>query len=170
MAFKIVSSDYDEDMSRKLSPRQMVRLFSREKAKAVAQKYKNSVVIGADTVVVFEGRIFGKPKNRADAKKMLRALSGKMNLVVTGYTIWHGKTGKNISRVVETKVYVRKISDQEIDNYVATGEAMDKAGAFAGHGLGSIFIERIDGDFFNMAGLPMHNVVLDLKKFGVKVI
>lgn len=170
LKFKVVPSDYEENMRQKLRPAELAKLLSRGKAEAVARKYKNAIVIGADTFVVFREKFLGKPKTKAEARKMLKALSGKINSVITAYTIIDSDTGKTISDFSETKVYFRKISDKEIDAYIASGEPMDKAGAYAGQSLGGIFISKVEGDFFGLIGLPLHKLVLDLKKFGVKVL
>ena len=147
LKFKVVKGDYQEDMDSHKTPEDLVTFLSFEKARAVAKTHKNSLVIGADTIVVCNGKVLGKPKNQEDAKGMLKTLSGKMHSVITGFTVIDTDTNKTISKSVETKVYFKKLDPEEIDAYVKTGEPMDKAGAYAIQGVGSAFIEKIEGDY-----------------------
>jgi len=168
LKFKVVESEYEEIMDPKLTPGELVRKFSLEKAKAVFQNYKNSIIIAADTIAVCDGKILGKPKDKADAKKMLEFLSNKVHLIITGFTIINGQ--KIITKSEETKVYMRKINEREIDSYLKTQEPYDKAGAYAIQEKGSVFIEEIEGDFLNAVGLPIYALAQELKKLGVEVL
>lgn len=167
--FKIESSDYQEKMDLKLNPRELARHLSRQKAKAVAKKYKNAIIIAADTFVVLKGKLFGKPLVETKAKKMLKELSGKTHSVITGFTIMDTKKKKVVSRSVETKVYLKVLTQNEIDNYVKSKEPLDKAGAYAIQGLGKPFIKKIEGDYFNVVGLPLKALVKSLRDFDIKI-
>ncbi len=168
--FDVCAGDYEEDLSLSLKPRQLARFISRKKAEAVAPKYKETIIIAADTFILFKDRLLGKPGTGKDAVKMLSTLNGKIHSVITGFTVMDTGSGRIISRSVETKVYFRKLTAEEIIAYVATGEPMDKAGAYAIQGLGAILIEKIDGDFFNVMGLPLCALTRSLKEFGVFVL
>lgn len=170
LSFEVEASDYEEDMSLKMSPSKLAMFLSKGKAMSVAKNHKTGIVIGADTFVVLGNKILGKPKSTQQAKVMLRDLSGKRVDIMTGFTIIDVVSGKKISRVNTVKVYIDKLSDGAIKNYIASGEPMDKAGAFAIQGLGSVIIKRIEGDFTGAMGLPLFALVRELKKFGVKVL
>jgi len=162
--FKVVESKVEEHFDLKLKPYELAEKLSLEKAKAVYEKHRNSTIISADTLVMCEGKILGKPIDKKDAKKMLQFLSGKIHSIITGFTIIDGN--KTITRSEETKIYMRKISNQEIDSYVKTNEPFDKAGAYAIQEEAQKFIEKIEGDFDNAVGLPINSLVLELKKLG----
>ena len=115
----------------------------------------DSIIIGADTIVVSEGRIMGKPAGAEEAARMLRALSGKTHEVITGIAVTNNATGRTISSFERTEVEFKELSDREIDEYVASGEPIGKAGAYAIQGLASRFIPGIRGCFFNVVGLPV---------------
>jgi len=170
LRFYIAASDYKEDLNLPLNPRLLARFLSRKKAEAVAQKYKNAIIITADTFIVFNKRLLGKPHTYKAAEKMLRMLNGKAHSVITGFTIIDTSRGKVLSRSVETKVYFKKINSGEIKAYVKTGEPLDKAGAYAIQGLGAVFIEKIEGDFFNVMGLPLCALTESLEKFGIYIL
>lgn len=170
LRFSICESDYKEDISLPLRPRALARFLSCKKAEAVAHKYKNAIIIAADTFIVFKDRLLGKPHTDKEAGKMLRLLNGKAHSVITGFTIMDTANAKTISRSVETKVYFRKLGMDEIRAYVRSKEPLDKAGAYAVQGLGAVFIERIDGDFFNVMGLPLCALTEGLKEFGIQVL
>lgn len=169
LKFSVVPSDYEEDMTLKLPPKKLAEVLSMGKAAAVAKKYRNAIVIGADTFVFFKGAVLGKPHTPQKAKAMLRQLSGKMNSAITGFSIIDTKTGKRVSRAIECKVYLRKITDREIDAYVKTGEPLGRAGAYAVQERGSVFVRKTEGDFFTIMGLPVYELVQELKKFGVEI-
>lgn len=167
--FKVVASDFEEMINTKISSHELARKLSLGKAKVVAIKLSNSIIIAADTFVTFKGKILGKPKNKQDAKRILKLLSGKMHLIITGFTIIDTTTGQTATNSVETKVYFKKLTNKEIDTYVETGEPLDKAGAYGIQEKGSLFVKKIEGDYFNVVGLPIYAVVETLKKFGVKI-
>jgi len=167
--FSICTSDYKEDINLSLKPRALAKFLSRKKAETVAHKYKNAIIIAADTFIVFKNRLLGKPHTDKEAETMLNMLNGKAHSVITGFTIMDTSSKKILSRSVETKVYFKKLSRKEINAYVRSKEPLDKAGAYAIQGLGSVFIERIDGDFLNVVGLPLLALTESLKKFGITV-
>lgn len=170
LKFKVDASEYVENNGHKLPPRKLAIYLSSEKAKSVAGKYKNSIVLAADTFIVFKNRIFGKPANISDARKMLRLFNGKHHSVITGFTITDTLTNKKISRSVKTKVYFRKLSDKEIESYLKTEEFLDKAGAYGIQGQGALLIRKIEGDYYNVMGLPLTALIESLKKFGIEVL
>ncbi|ADT84037.1 Maf-like protein [Thermococcus barophilus] len=159
--FKVVPSNADENVIEE-NPREKAIEVARKKAWEVYNRVGGTVV-GADTIVVLENKVLGKPKNEKEAEKMLKLLSGKTHEVITGYCIIH--EGKEITGFEVTKVKFRDLSEEEIEWYVSTGEPLDKAGAYAIQGKAAIFIEWIYGDFYNVVGLPI-KVVLELKKLG----
>jgi len=167
LPFKVEPVSCEEDMNIRVSPRRLSRVLSEKKARIAAGKYRDAIIIAADTFIVFRDRIMGKPHTPAGARGMLAALSGRVHTVVTGFTIIDTRTGKRISRSVETKVYFEKLTMKEINAYVRTGEPLDKAGAYAIQGLGSIIVRRIEGDYFNVIGLPLSALKACLSQFGI---
>jgi len=170
LKFIVCKSNYEEDLSLSLSPRRLARFLSLKKAETVAHKYRNSIIIAADTFIDFQRKVLGKPQNEKAATKMLRLLNGKSHSVITGFTIIDTCNSKILSRSVVTKVYFKKLSKQEITAYVESKEPLGKAGAYAIQGLGSVFIDKIDGDFFNVMGLPLSALTQSLKEFGVYIL
>ena len=136
----------------------------------VAGKHRDAIVIAADTFIVFEDTVMGKPGTEAEARWMLETINGKAHSVITGFTILDTDRNKKLSRSVETKVYLKKLTSQEIDSYVKSGEPLDKAGAYAIQGLGAVIVEKIEGDYFNVVGLPLQALSEALKEFGVRVL
>lgn len=166
LKFTVVKSDFEEYVNPKLKPHELVKKLSLEKARVVFEKHKDSIIISADTIVVCKEKILGKPKNKEDARRMLKFLSGKVHLVITGFTIIDGNNV--ITKSKATKVQMKKISNEEINSYIQTREPFDKAGAYAIQGIAKKFIEKIEGDLFNAIGLPINSLVKELKKLGVK--
>jgi septum formation protein len=170
LKFSVDAGDYEEDMDLALKPRRLARFLSAEKAGRIAVKYPDALVIAADTFIVCQGRLLGKPHTPREAARMLTLLNGKAHSVITGFTIIDTKTGKKVSRSVETKVYFNKMTAREIGAYVRTGEPLDKAGAYAIQGTGALIVKKIEGDYFNVMGLPLSSVTRALKEFGVFVL
>lgn len=164
--FQIKTSNIDESSIPFENPKNLVGKLSLLKAKAF-EKEKNAIILAADTIVVFENEIIGKPKDGKDAKRILKLLSGKVHSVITGFTLFDTKTGKTITKRKVTKVWFKKLSDEEIDSYVRMGEPQDKAGAYGIQEKGAIFVEKIQGCYFNVVGLPVCAVVSELQRFGV---
>ena len=168
--FQSIPSKVEEKISPHLSPIQNVKRLSRLKALDVASKVSDGIVIAADTEVVLNKKIFGKPKNKKEAQEMLKTLSGKEHRVITGLAIIDAKTKKTLQDVVITKVKFRKLNKNLIEKYVATGEPLDKAGAYGIQGKGSLLVESIRGDYFNVVGLPLNALNQLLEKFGISLI
>jgi len=167
LEFRIVTPDIDEHMERSLPPDALVEAISAEKAAAVAgQVGAQALVIAADTVVALDGALLGKPKDEAEARRMLSRLSGRHHQVFTGFTVRQG--GRAVSRSERTEVAFRALQEEEIAAYVRTGEPMDKAGAYGIQGLGALLVEGIRGDYFNVMGLPVCALGQVLGQFGVK--
>lgn len=153
---EIMPADIDESVLEGLPPEKMVAELAMLKAAEVARSFKgNTVVIGADTCVCVDGEVFGKPKDSEDAKRMLRILSGRSHDVYTGYCVINCKDANAVAKVEKTKVFFRNLTEDEITAYVNTREPMDKAGAYGIQKRGSMLIERIEGDYFNVVGLPV---------------
>jgi len=143
--------------------------LAREKARAIHQKHAADLILGADTIVIAENEVLGKPRNAADAARMLRLLSGRSHRVITGVCLTGPQqSGKDFedARAETTEVFVRSLSDGEIASYVASGEPMDKAGAYAIQGRASRWIPKIVGCYFNVVGLPVPLVATMLREYG----
>ena len=162
-AFTVCSPDFDESSIRERDPEKLVQLLSCRKAKSVSCG-ADMLIIAADTIVTApDGSIFGKPKNAREASEMLHALSGKKHCVVTGVTLWDGEY-EDTFRVV-TDVYFRVLNDAEIAAYISSGEPFDKAGGYGIQGKAALFVERIDGDYFNVVGFPVASVYLAVQRW-----
>ena len=159
--FVVVVSDAEEVSGNSWTPAALVVENAKRKARAVAEKYPDSPVLGADTVVSSEGKIFGKPKDKDEARKMLTALSGKMHEVTTGLALINRNEIRTTN--VTTKVFFDTMTKADIDAYIATDEPMDKAGAYAIQGKAARFIEKIEGSYSNVVGLPL-NALIQLSK------
>ena len=164
--FDIITSDVDETLDDSLPPAMQVEQLSCRKAEAVAaEQPEDALIIAADTVVALDGTILGKPVDEADAFRMLSALSGVRHHVYTGVTVILGD--KTLTRHEVTSVDFRSLEPEEIELYIATGECMDKAGAYGIQGYGALLIEGITGDYYNVMGLPVALLAQMLKEFGV---
>ena len=170
LRFEVEPSHYEEDIQSASEPDELARKLSLEKARIVARCHRSTIVIAADTFVVSEGRILGKPHTESQAREMLAVINGREHSVITGFTIIDTDENKTFSDSVETKVYMRKLSSEEIDAYVESKEPLDKAGAYAIQGLGAVIVERIEGDYFNVMGLPLCALAEALKDFGINIL
>ena len=159
--FDVICADIDEIVPEKALPQEVVMSLALQKAQAVAKDHCKSAVVGSDTVVALDGKILGKPRSEKEAAEMLRSLSGRIHKVFTGVAIVCGE--KVTSFFEETEVEFYPLTDQEILDYVATGEPMDKAGAYGIQGRGAVLVKRINGDYFNVMGLPISKVYRELK-------
>lgn len=168
--FTVEVSGHPEDLKQKLPPQQLVKKLALEKARVIAARHSDALIIAADTVAVFRGNIIGKPKTNAEAKRILVNLSGKQHSLITGFSILDTKTLRHVVRSIETKVWFRKLTHEEIESYVRTKEPLTVAGGYAIQGGGSSFANYIEGDFYNIVGLPLATVVEELRKFDVKII
>jgi len=170
LKFKVDESTCEEKTDPGLKPHELAKFLSRAKAKDVARRYSNALVIAADTIVISGRKIFGKPGGEQQAREMLKTLSGKAHSVITGFTIIDTAGKKELSSSVETKVYVKRLGAHEIEAYIRSGEPFGKAGAYGIQGLGAVIVKKIEGDFFNVMGLPLNALSESLKKFGVHVL
>ncbi len=166
--FQILSPDVDETVEPGLSPARMVETLSLRKARATAGRAgAEDLIIAADTVVALDGRVLGKPRDQGEAFAMLSALSGREHRVYTGVTVLGG--GQAATEHEETAVAFRALSPEEIRDYIATGEPMDKAGAYGIQGVGALLVQGIRGDYCNVVGLPVFRLGRMLSGFGVKL-
>lgn len=171
--FKIIVSNCDENIDTPLSPADIVKELAQRKAQAVAEKYDGEgdyVILGSDTVVAIDGKILGKPHSEKEAREMLETLSGREHSVFTGVALsarFDGKI-KIAADTVETKVRFGHMTEGEIDYYIRSGEPMDKAGAYGIQGIGGFFVKAIDGDYYNVVGLPIFKMKEMLSgEFGI---
>lgn len=160
--FEIIVADVDETVPEGTKPEDAAIMTAEKKALAVAESHKDSVVIGADTIVVAGEKILGKPTDKADACHMLSMLSGVEHKVITGVCL--ACEDKKITFAQVSKVKFYDLTDDEINAYVETGEPMDKAGAYGIQGKGCVLVEKIEGDYFNIVGLPVARVMKELNK------
>lgn len=161
-------SQVDETVGEDMSPRQTVEYLSRIKGEAVAVEKSDALVVSADTVVAHNGEILGKPRDDEDAYRMLSSFSGKTHEVWTGYSVFY--KGKRITRSVVTSVTFKSLSDEEIWAYIKTGEPKDKAGSYGAQSRAAVFVERIDGDFFNVVGFPLSDFYSAvMTEFGISL-
>ncbi len=166
LEFTVRAADVDETMNPANSPEQEVGALSARKAAAIPSG--EDVVVAADTIVVLGDTILGKPKDAADAVRMLKLLGGKTHQVMTGVTVQRGE--KRETFVEKTDVTFRPLSETEIRAYVATGDPLDKAGAYGVQGMAGAFVSHLGGDFFNVMGLPICRLCPVLRRFGVTVL
>lgn len=164
LSFEVESSDVDESFSKGLPPAEVVKLLAERKAKAVAATNPTAYVLGADTIVVLEGFVLGKPKDAEEATVMLKQLSGKTHEVYTGVAIVSPKD--IISFYEKTTVTFWELTESEINMYVSSGEPLDKAGAYGIQQLGSFLVKEIQGDYFSVVGLPISRTVRELRRAG----
>jgi len=167
LSFAVIPSHFDENSVSVSSPLPYVKALAEGKAEDISHRYPQSWVIGADTVVLIDGSILGKPGSRSEARTMLKRLSGNIHKVLTGYAIYCEAKQKKYSDVVTTEVAFKKLTAKEIEWYVHTDEPFDKAGAYAVQGLGTFLVKRINGSYTNVVGLPVCEVVELLIKEGV---
>jgi len=174
--FQVHAANINEDQMPREDPMAYALRLAQEKAQAVAAQYPQSYVLGADTIVVVDGEVLGKPKDREDAARMLRVLSGRGHEVTTAVSVVvPGTVAPSVvapgtlveTRASTTKVYFRELSEDEIQRYVAGGEPMDKAGAYAIQGGASRWTDRIEGEFSNVVGLPLSLVTDMLRTNGL---
>lgn len=176
IAFQVHAAHINEDQIAGEDAREYALRLAREKAQAVAARYPRSYVLGADTIVVVDGEVLGKPKDHADAARMLRVLSGRSHQVTTAVSLVAPDAvapgavapgARTETRACTTKVYFRKLTEDEIQQYVAGGEPMDKAGAYAIQGGASRWTDRIEGEWSNVVGLPLSLVTDLLRTYGL---
>jgi septum formation protein len=168
--FAAQASNFVERIPSSAEPHGLSRRIALEKARIVAVMHQDALVIAADTFIVLDNRIIGKPHIEEEARETLNALSGRAHSVITGFSIIDTGDGKVLTKSVETRVYIRNLAQNEIDAYMASGEPMGKAGSYAIQGLGATIVERIEGDYFNVVGLPLSALAEALKGFGIYIL
>lgn len=153
--FDIISSSIEELVLDGESPCQMVMRLAFEKGIDIASKYKSNLVISADTIVVLDDNVLGKPKDEEEARQMISNLSGRTHQVITGISLINLENNKKIIDYVVSNVKFKKLSKDDINDYIKTKESLDKAGAYGIQGYGALLVEEIQGDYFNIVGLPI---------------
>lgn len=170
LKFEIVTSPYEEDMTLDYPPKELVHFLAKAKAQALIKDFPDSIILTADTIVVHKNEVFGKPKTETRAIEMLQTLNNDIHSVLTGFCIIDTGTGKEISDVEESVVFFKNSSLKTIENYVQTKEPLDNAGAYAIQFQGKKFIEKTEGDYLNIVGLPLDAIIKILNdEFGVKI-
>ncbi|MGE5804770.1 MAG: Maf family protein [Ignavibacteria bacterium] len=165
LKFKVIDVHYTERFKKNEKPYETVKRLSQEKMGKARRLTKNGIIITADTIVVINHHILGKPRNEKDAFRILKILSGKTHYVYTGYTISNSKNQKNITSYEKTAVTFRKLDDNEIRSYISSGSPMDKAGAYGiQDDFGAVFIKKINGCYYNVVGLPLPKVYKSLQR------
>ncbi len=168
--FDVCVSSYSEDEVHGIGPIELVMHHALEKAKNVASKYKNGVIISADTVILCKGEVLGKPANSKHAKEMLKKISGQEIQAITGLTVMEARVTKKVCAYEVTHLWIREMTEGMIEDYVSTEEPFGKAGSFAIQGKGAILVERIEGDFFNVVGLPLFRLSGMLEEFDIDIL
>ena len=163
---EVLPSNIDETLRPRETPRRHAERLAREKASAVATREAGKITIAADTIVVINRKVLGKPRDEDDARRMLSMLSGREHTVITAVAVARGR--KLRSAVEEVRVKFRRLRQDKIDAYIATGEPMDKAGAYGIQGFGATIVECVDGDYFSVMGLPLARLVTLLRDLGVR--
>ncbi|WP_372712474.1 nucleoside triphosphate pyrophosphatase [Ilyobacter sp.] len=158
-----------EEVSDKEGLLEQIMDISRKKSLEISENRKESYVLSADTVVVLDGNILGKPKDEDEAFDMLNSLSGRQHKVLTAYTLINSQKGIDFTSYDSTEVYFKELSEDEIRWYISTGESMDKAGAYGIQGKGAVLVKKIEGDFFNVMGFPISKFYDDLKKLDLDI-
>ncbi|MGI8401099.1 MAG: Maf family protein [Gemmatimonadaceae bacterium] len=166
IAHEVRPANLDESMRPREAPRRHAERLARDKASAIAMRDPDLITIAADTIVVINRKVLGKPGDEEDAARMLAMLSGREHTVITAVAVSRGK--KLRSAIEEVKVKFRRLSDEEIGAYIATGEPMDKAGAYGIQGYGATIVERVEGDYFAVMGLPLVRLIGLMRDVGVK--
>ena len=162
--FDVIKSTIDEVILDQELPSQVVMRLAFEKCMDIASKNENDLVIGADTIVVLDNIILGKPKDKEDATSMIKKLSGKTHQVITGISLVNLNVNKKIIDYVVSNVKFKDLSEEDIKDYIQTNESLDKAGAYGIQGYGAMLVEEIQGDYFNIVGLPISRLSDLLKK------
>ena len=165
----VIKSEEIEEISDKIEVVEKIKDIPYKKVYPVAEKYSSEYVVGADTIVEVDGEIIGKPKNEIEVKRILEKLSNRSHNVITAFSFINLEKNISIIDAKITKVYFKKLSSEMIDWYIATGEPMDKAGAYGIQDKGSIFVEKIEGDFFTVMGFPIERFMERLAEIGIKL-
>ncbi len=169
IAFKVVVPAVSEELDSSLTPEELVLGLALKKAESVAAAKPASLVLGADTLVLHRNKILGKPAGEEEARRMLKLLSGDCHTVITGIALLGSASGILERSLSRTRVWMKKISQHEINAYVATGEPLDKAGAYGIQGKAGLYVEKIEGCYFNVVGLPLGALYDLLTKHNFKI-
>jgi septum formation protein len=169
LQFSVIPSSFDENTVTMTEPESYARNLAERKANVIAEAYPDHWVIGADTIVLIDNDILGKPRSEAEARNMLRRLSAKTHRVLTGYCVRCKNRNRFFSEAISTDVCFKSLSAAEIEWYIQSGEPFDKAGAYAIQGLGTFLVKRINGSYTNVVGLPVCEIVDYLINEGVLV-
>jgi septum formation protein len=169
LEFIIHPSDDNEDVPLGTLPKEMVEMLSLRKARSIEKRYERGLIIGSDTIVVLNDEVLGKPKNSKEAYSMLAKLQGNVHTVFTGIAVIDVESGKYKVAHNSTQVTIKSLSKEKINRYIATGEANDKAGAYAIQGFGATLVEKINGDYFTVVGLPIGLLSDMLESFGISI-
>ena len=167
LSFDICPSNIDEDIKQGESPAEHCLRLAEEKAKEAAKNVETGWILGADTIVFIDNRILGKPSNVNEAQEMLTLLRGRCHKVLTAFCLLNASTDATIKRIVESRVKIKNLTDKEIEDYLKTGEPLDKAGAYAVQGIGNFMVESIEGSYTNVVGLPMEELRQALEELGI---
>ncbi len=167
---EVIAPEIDESKYRDLPPREQVKRIALAKAESIASRISGGVVVAADTIVVIDGEVLGKPYTIEEAKSMLRKLSGRKHKVITGIAVIDVESGEKVIDLVESEVLMRKLSELEIELYVRSGEPMGKAGGYAIQGLGALLVKGISGCFYNVVGLPISRLYEILSRLGINLL
>ncbi len=167
--FRVIASDYEEDNTLDMPAEKMVLKHSIGKAESVAAGLERGIVIAADTIGLLDGKVLTKPEGKEGARQMLGLISGREIKVISGLAVIDIEKNKTISGIEETKVLIKELTPEEIGDYVATGEPLDKAGSFAIQGKGAAIVRSVDGCFYNVMGLPLFQLGRTLKELGLNI-
>ena len=170
LKFTIIHPKIDENNFNRESPEELVKILAEKKARSVVDIAENALIIAADTIVVLDGEILNKPADTEEAKKMLQLLSNKEHQVITALAVLDSDSSEIFVESNITDVKMLELSSDDIDKYLSTGEAMDKAGSYAIQGFGGLFIESIKGSYYSVVGLPIHQLAKLLKKFNYGIL
>jgi septum formation protein len=174
LPYEIIVSHADETTPPGMPPAEIVETLSLRKAAAVREKIreadKDGVIVGSDTIVVLDGKVLGKPENEEDSFRMLQSLQGRTHQVYSGIACLDAATGRQSTAHRMTLVTMKPLGEEQIWRYIRTGEPKDKAGSYAIQGLGATIVERIEGDYFNVVGLPVSLLADMLREYGIEVL
>ena len=168
LTFEVLPADIDEDSFTASSPSELVKILSLEKARVVAKERTPALIIAADTIVVLDNEILGKPKDLEENRTFLKRLSGQAHSVFTGHTLIY--ENQEVSHVEETRVFFKTLDDAELERYVATQDGLDKAGGYGIQGRGAPLITHVEGDYFTIVGMSVVNVVELARRLGVTLV
>ena len=170
LKFTVVPSKLDESKFENDDPVELVKTLAEEKAKSVSKLVEEALIIAADTIVVYENEVLGKPEKKSEARRTLKMLNGDKHQVITALTVMNSESEEIYSVENITDVKMMELSEEEITKYVETGEPLDKAGSYAIQGLGGLFIEEIKGSYYSVMGLPIHQLAKLLDKFNYGIL